>query len=343
MIEFRSNFDVVVARVDAVVNTVNCVGVMGKGIALQFKQKYPENFKTYKRACDCKKVVLGKMFVVNTGLVQPKFIINFPTKDHWRGNSKAQYIINGLKDLKDVIIEKNIKSIAIPPLGCGNGGLMWEDVKQYIKDALSDVKADIIVAEPYIAKTFNAIESSKSCTMTSFRALVILAIRMYNSALSEIYELGNIEIQKLVYFLAYLSDDKKLIAQYQQGRYGPYNPKLKNALINMSSFLTGLGDGMGVDHIDVKWDAFLKATEIVDKDIYLKSVLCKLKKIIYGYETLYGMELLGTVHWVCKNYENRSLNDIVLRVQSWNSRKKAIMSEHDIRIAYEHLMHCDMV
>lgn len=343
MIEFRSNFDVVVARVDAVVNTVNCVGVMGKGIALQFKQKYPENFKKYKRACDNKQVVPGKMFVVKTGGAQPKFIINFPTKDHWRGNSKAQYIIDGLKDLKNIIIENNIKSIAVPPLGCGNGGLMWEDVKLYIKEALSGIDADIIIAEPYENKTFNAIKSSTSDTITSFRALVIFAIRIYNSALSGIYELGNIEIQKLVYFLACLSGDKKLIAQYQQGQYGPYNPKLKNALINMSHFLTGLGDGTEVDHIDVTEEALEKSKELVDKDIYLKSVLQELSKIIYGYETLYGMELLGTVHWVCKNYDNRSLADVILHVQSWNARKRAIMSEQDITVAYKHLIDCGMI
>ena len=343
MIDFKSNFDVVKACTDAIVNTVNCVGVMGKGVALQFKQKYPDNFKKYKKACDNKKVVPGKMFVVDTGLLQPRFIVNFPTKDHWRGNSKAEYIIDGLKDLKKVLVENDIKSISIPPLGCGNGGLVWEDVKKYITEALADTNVNVIVAEPYDKKVFNVIKNSASDTITEFRALVILAIRMYNSALSGIYELGNIEIQKLVYFLAYLSGDVKLIKQYQKGQYGPYNPQLRNALINMSHFLTGVGDGMVVDHIDVTAEALEKSTDLVKKNAKLGLILKKLEKIIYGYETLYGMELLGTVHWICKENDGQSLDEIISRVQSWNSRKKAIMSHQDITNAYEHLVSCGIV
>jgi O-acetyl-ADP-ribose deacetylase (regulator of RNase III) len=117
-------------KTDALVNTVNCVGIMGKGIALQFKKKFPENFKQYERACRSGEVQLGKMFIVPTNnLSEPHYIINFPTKDHWRNPSRLESIATGLQDLVAQVKKLNIKSIAIPPLGCGNGGLEWSEVR----------------------------------------------------------------------------------------------------------------------------------------------------------------------------------------------------------------------
>ena len=126
--------------VDAIVNTVNCVGVMGKGIALQFKKKWPANFKLYAAACKAGEVRPGKMFLYDAGaLATPKMIINFPTKDHWRGKSRIEFIKDGLEDLVRVIKEYDIRSIAIPPLGCGNGGLDWQVVEPLIEKALANL------------------------------------------------------------------------------------------------------------------------------------------------------------------------------------------------------------
>lgn len=122
------------ADVDALVNTVNTVGIMGKGIALQFRQAYPEMFKDYSRAAKRREVALGTMHVWPTGLMTgPRFIINFPTKGHWRSSSKFGDIDRGLDDLVRVVQEHGIRSIAIPPLGCGNGGLAWSDVEPLIR------------------------------------------------------------------------------------------------------------------------------------------------------------------------------------------------------------------
>ncbi len=130
---------------EALVNAVNCVGVMGKGIALQFKQTFPENFQQYKKACDAKEVQPGRMFTVPTGkLFNPKYIINFPTKRHWREKSKIEDIQTGLKALVAEVQQLDINSIAIPALGCGNGGLDWLEVKPLIESAfveLPEVKA----------------------------------------------------------------------------------------------------------------------------------------------------------------------------------------------------------
>ena len=138
------------SRVDAVVNTVNTVGIMGKGIALMFKERFPENFKAYEAACKAGQVEVGKMFVTpGVELDGPRWIINFPTKQDWRKPTKLEWVHSGLAALKDVIREKHIKSVALPPLGCGNGGLDWEVVRPIIEDALRDLEGvEVVVYEP---------------------------------------------------------------------------------------------------------------------------------------------------------------------------------------------------
>lgn len=140
------------ADVEAVVNTVNTVGIMGKGIALMFKEKFPENFRAYARACEANEVQIGRMFVTESReLFGPRWIINFPTKTHWRVNTKIEWVEEGLEDLVRVIREKNIRSIAIPPLGCGNGGLNWQDVRPLIESALGELDGvNAIVYEPTV-------------------------------------------------------------------------------------------------------------------------------------------------------------------------------------------------
>lgn len=125
---------------EALVNTVNCVGYMGKGIALQFKKAFPENFRVYEQACKKKQVKPGKMFVFETGsMLNPKYIINFQTKRHWRGKSKLEDIESGLKALVKEIRERSIRSVAVPPLGCGLGGLDWEVVRPMIEEAFLEL------------------------------------------------------------------------------------------------------------------------------------------------------------------------------------------------------------
>ncbi|MCP4156993.1 MAG: macro domain-containing protein [bacterium] len=147
MIEYTTG-DLLKSNADALVNPVNCVGVMGKGLALQFKKSFPENFKEYQTACKNNDVHVGCMFVTRLP-DQSGYIINFPTKSHWRGKSKREFICNGLVDLKKKITLLNIKSIAIPPIGAGLGGLNWRDVKKMIEEHLDDLKdVRIILYEP---------------------------------------------------------------------------------------------------------------------------------------------------------------------------------------------------
>lgn len=148
MIEFKTS-DIFTEDTEALVNTVNCVGIMGRGLALQFKEVFPENFKSYAAACKQKKVQPGRMFVHETGrLTNPRYIINFPTKRHWRDKSRMEDIDTGLIALAAEIRAHNIQSVAIPPLGCGLGGLNWHDVQPRIEkmlEQLSDLRAIVFV------------------------------------------------------------------------------------------------------------------------------------------------------------------------------------------------------
>lgn len=187
------------AQVEALVNTVNTVGVMGKGIALMFKERFPKNMAEYASACKAKQVNTGKMFVTETSeLMGPKWIVNFPTKQHWRAKSKMEWIQEGLIDLRYFLENNNVRSIAIPPLGAGQGGLAWPDVKMEIEKALSDIKTtNIIVFEP-TSKYQNVAKASGVKKLTPARALVAELVRRY-------WILGMecslLEIQKLAWFL----------------------------------------------------------------------------------------------------------------------------------------------
>ena len=150
MLEFINKGNIIETDAEALVNTVNTKGVMGAGIALQFKKAFPENFKLYEKASKDDKVQIGKIFVTETGkITNPKYIINFPTKQHWRYPSKLEWIKEGLVDLRNFIIQKKLKSIAIPPLGCGNGKLNWDDVKPLIVNAVSGIEdLNTLIFEP---------------------------------------------------------------------------------------------------------------------------------------------------------------------------------------------------
>ena len=149
MIEYKTG-DLLAERAETLVNAVNCAGVMGRGIALQFKHAFPENFKAYARACRQRKVRPGRMFVFELKQTAgPRYIINFPTKRHWRGKSRMADIDAGLRALTEEIRSRGIRSVALPPLGCGLGGLDWPEVReriQAVSENLPEVR--ITVFEP---------------------------------------------------------------------------------------------------------------------------------------------------------------------------------------------------
>ncbi len=325
--------------VDAIVNTVNCVGVMGKGIALQFKNKWPENFNRYRAACSAGQVRPGKMFVFDAGAyAQPHYIINFPTKDHWRGNSRICFIEDGLCDLVAQVQRLGIKSIAVPPLGCGNGGLNWDDVRPLIVAAFSGlVDVDVRLFEPGTAPKARAMEvRTTRPRMTAGRAAILKAIDTYRDLN---YGLSKIEVQKLGYFLQVAGQDLRL--RFEKHTYGPYSDELRHALNRMEGhFIVGLGDGVVDSEIEPTVDALAEADSFIESagDAALIARLARLCVLIDGFQSPYGMELLATVHWVAQNEAAvDSADGALAAVGAWSSRKRKLMQPSHVKAAWERL------
>jgi O-acetyl-ADP-ribose deacetylase (regulator of RNase III) len=324
--------------VDAIVNTVNCVGVMGKGIALQFRNKWPENFRAYEAACKAKQVRPGRMFVFDSGaLVKPNFIINFPTKDHWRGNSRIEFIRDGLADLVAQIRRLGIRSIAIPPLGCGNGGLDWADVRPLIESAFAELpEVEVRLFPPDGAPEPKSMEvRTERPRMTSGRAAVLSVLDTYR-ALG--YGLSKIEVQKLAYFLQEAGEALNL--PFEKHAYGPYSDTLRHVLNRMEGhFIRGLGDGVSETEIEPVPEAMAEAEAFVDANGHeaLAERVRHVGDLIEGFQSPYGMELLATVHWVAK-YEGAVTQEQALAaVRGWNARKKALMAPEHVAAAWHRL------
>lgn len=326
------------ADVNALVNTVNTVGVMGKGIALQFKQAFPRNYELYQRACERGKVNPGRMFVVPTNrLDNPKFIINFPTKRHWKGKSRMEDIVAGLVDLLDVIRRENIQSIAIPPLGCGNGGLDWEEVKPKIIRALSELPdVKVLVFTPRGAP---AVEDMPVATapprMNHNRAALITMMLDYGIPG---YRLTLLEIQKLAYLLQVAGQPLKL--KFVKQKYGPYAEELNYVLQRMEGhFIRGYGDRSREASVRVLPDAVTEASSFLADDNATMDRINRVSDLIEGFENPHGMELLATVLWIMREDPHAHTDpDFAVRlVHSWSERKQRIFPRPHILAAHEQL------
>ena len=327
------------AGADALVNTVNCVGVMGKGIALQFKQAFPENYEKYRLACEHHEVQPGRMFVHGTGnLMGTKFIINFPTKQHWKGKSKIADVDSGLDALVEVIRDHRIKSIAVPPLGCGNGGLNWNLVRQLIEHKLSALSGvEVLVYEPAGAPANREMMvATKSPNMSRGRAALL---GIFGKYLIPGYELTMLEIQKLAYFLQEAGEPLKL--NFVKDKFGPYAETLHHVLQRIEGqFIRGYGDRSRDASVEVVPEAVATAMELLAAEYSdtLKRA-DRVESLIEGFETPFGLELLSTVHWVLKETPEcrTSLPATISAVHSWNQRKAEIFNPAQIELAWVQL------
>lgn len=327
------------ADVEALVNTVNCVGVMGKGIALQFKQRFPQNFAAYERACRQKAVQIGQMFTVPTGrLIGPRFIINFPTKRHWKGNSRIEDIEAGLQSLIEEIKKLGIKSIAVPPLGCGNGGLKWNEVRPLIEAAFSQLLDVQVVLYPPVAppKSEAMPIGTLNQGLTRARALLISLIARYRE---QGYPLTKLEIQKLAYFLQEAGEPMKL--RYVKDNYGPYADNLNHLLQRMEGHhIRGYGDRESASAIQLVATAEEEAIAFLSRESDVKDRLERVSRLIEGFETPYGLELLATVHWLGNESEEARTdpNTAIQKVHAWNERKRKLFKPEHIQKAWQHLV-----
>lgn len=327
------------ADVEALVNTVNCDGFMGKGIALQFKQAWPGNFDAYAKACLAEQVRPGQMFIWETGrMVNPRYIINFPTKRHWRGKSRITDIQDGLHALVADVQRLGIKSIAVPPLGCGNGGLDWSEVRPLIESAFEELPdVNVQMFSPLGAPAAKAMPvNTLKPAMTISRALFVRAMHQYET-LS--YRLTLLEIQKLMYFLQEAGEPLKL--RFQAGLYGPYATNLNKVLERMEGHLIrGYGDSQKPDtEIELLPDAVKEADLFLRDHPIPRERISKVSDLIQGFETPYGMELLSSVHWVCTHQEPRATTPekAIELVHGWNERKQKMFRAEHICAAYQRL------
>jgi O-acetyl-ADP-ribose deacetylase (regulator of RNase III) len=339
------------AEAEALVNTVNTVGIMGKGIALMFKEAFPENFRLYAAACKRGEVEVGRMFVTERpGLVGPRWIINFPTKKHWRDRTRIEWIQSGLEDLKRVLQEKGIQTVALPPLGCGNGGLEWSAVRPLIEQALADLPTvESVVYEP-TARYQNVAKPVGVETLTPARALIAELVRRY-WILG--IECSLLEIQKLAWFLqreiVRQGLDNPLGLEFVAHRYGPYADQLRHLLDGLDgSYLRSqvrIPDAKPTDVIafnDAKRDRVA---------LYLKTearpyldALERTSAQIDGFESPLGMELLATIDWLLSREGRRpELDDVKAGLAAWSGgqgageRKLRIFDDRLIRLALERL------
>lgn len=335
MLQFARRGNLLEADVDAVVNTVNTQGVMGKGIALQFKRAFPANYDAYRAACAAGDVRLGEMFVTESDrLGNPRLIINFPTKGHWKAKSRLADIESGLRDLRRVLVERNITSLALPPLGCGLGGLDWSDVKPRIEAALADLAVDITVFEPSGAPDAGSMVDRRARPrMTAGRAALIGLLARY---LMPGDSASPLVLQKLLYFLQEAGQPLKLT--FAKKQYGPYADQVRHAVVAMEGhFVAGFGDGTGSKDIRVLPDAVDEALRFLadHPDTLLR--FDRVAGLITGFETPYGLELLSTTHWVAKHEGADTADRAVELVQAWSARKSGLFKPEHIEAAWKQL------
>lgn len=324
MIEYRHG-DILHADTEAIINTVNCVGVMGRGIALQFKNAYPDNFKAYAKACKAEQVKPGKMFVFETNqLTGPRYIVNFPTKRHWKGKSRIEDIVSGLEDLVRVVENYNIRSIAIPPLGSGLGGLEWQDVKPLIESAVKPLEqVQIAIYDPKGAPSSERmVHKTEVPQMTAGRAALIELMQRYLNGLLDPF-ISLLEIHKLMYFLQEAGQPLRL--KYKKAHYGPYAENLRHVLNAIEGhMISGYSDGGDLPdkQLTLVPGAIDEARQFLARHEETQQRFQRVSELVEGFESSFGLELLATVHWTMTHESITSSEEVMSFIYNWNERKQ---------------------
>lgn len=330
------------SKAQALVNTVNTVGVMGKGIALQFKEAYPENYRRYKEVCKAGELEPGKLLVTRErNALGEKIIINFPTKTKWWLKSSYRYIEEGLQALVKVIEEQGIESIALPPLGCGNGGLKWEKVRALMEQYLKDVEAEVIIYEPnpQIKEELQKQQTGKEAKLTPARAMLLYALFQYES---QGEEASLFVANKLAYFLQRMGE--KLRLRFVSHFYGPYSPQIQHVLYYLNGFyLKGLEqhNAKPFEPLQLNYERREEVEQYIQKNLFAeqKARLEGLIRLIDGFQSTYALEILATVDFILKENPAASEEEVLAKAREWSARKNNMLKPEYVRLAIEHLQY----
>jgi O-acetyl-ADP-ribose deacetylase (regulator of RNase III) len=331
------------ANAQALVNTVNTVGVMGKGIALQFKQAYPLNFRMYAAACKKGELYPGKLLVVKEQtLAGEKIIINFPTKTEWRLKSRYEYVELGLKELVKVIEENRIQSIAIPPLGCGNGGLDWERVKSLMEQylgALSHVDIQVFEPSEAVREILKQQCANKEIQLTPVRAMMLYALFAYES-LGENASL--FVANKLAYFLQRLGEKSLSKLAFAPHHYGPYSVQVEHLLHHLNGkYLKGMEqmNAKPFEPLELQYDKQKEVMDYVEQELSPEQCtrLSNLVQLMDGFQSALSLEILATVDYIMKENPGIGLDEITQTIHHWSVRKQKLFQDRYVQIAVDHL------
>lgn len=331
--------DLFLDKSEALVNTVNCVGVMGKGVALEFKRRWPENYKAYKKACDAKELRPGNMLIYEFsnlfGKSEPKFIINFPTKDHWRAKSKLEYISKGLDALVSDIKKYKIKSIALPPLGCGNGGLDWSIVRPMMLERLSELDGVNVSIYSPIEGGDAPEYVDTNLRMTTGRAVFLKSIAALETPFGG--SLDRLSLQKIAYFLQVMGVPLNL--DFSKNLYGPYSDALKKAVVALEEDYKLIAGFKTEREAHVTPAGYAAAEDYLKNNEHGEVVIESLAKLVDGFETPYGLELLSTVHKVATSSTSGEgdIKSVTSEMLVLERNKRNVFPEEEIRLAFKRL------
>lgn len=329
MIQFKIG-NLLESNAHALVNTVNTVGVMGKGIALQFKNQFPNNYKEYVKACKDGTIAIGKLLVFeeDTLLNGSKLIVNFPTKTTWRKPSEYSFIEMGLKDLVKIIEKYKIKSIAIPPLGAGNGGLDWNIIKELLQQYLEGLDCDIYIYEPNNA--IREVLKKERVPLTPARAMLL-------SVLFELVKNGEFisefSAEKVAYFLQRFGAKDVFNLEFKKNFYGPYSGKVKHVLYYLNgSYITGYSskDRKPFENLGLVFEAEVDVNEYLNQpenSSYL-NIVVKTKSFLNGFYSNFGLELLSTVDFIKETENLVDSSSIKNKIENWSDRKRTLFASN---------------
>lgn len=344
MIEYK-NGNLFESSSEALVNTVNTVGVMGKGIALQFKKLFPSNYRLYIEFCHADKFKIGQILLSrdHNTLTGEKIILNFPTKEHWRSPSQYEFIEAGLIELRKILIKEKIKSVSLPPLGSGNGGLQWQKVKILIESHLSDLEeCQIVVYEPNSA--VKEVLDKERVKLTPARAMLLAMLFELVKNGEFVSEFAS---EKLCYFLQRFGAENHFKLNYSANFYGPYSGKVKHVLNYMNgSYIMGYSgkDKKPFDELDLVMETEDYVTDYLKNHEELLGIVNRTKLFLNGFYSAYGLELLSSVDFIAHSSNNSDGDFIRQQLNNWSERKKILFSdERFVNISISHLKSSELI